>query len=158
MLERDFKQADELLGATGLAQLTLPTTVLELRWRQLQANPSLEPWLLCAIVHKETNSVVGNIGFHGMPNASYLAEFGLKGVEFGYTVVESERRKGFAKEASEALMRWACTEHGVKEFVLSISPNNVASIGLAIALGFENRLQYRHPDRGVENLFVLNMD
>ena len=35
------------------------------------------------------------------------------------------------------MIRWACAERGVETFVVSISPSNEASLGMAAKLGFE---------------------
>jgi RimJ/RimL family protein N-acetyltransferase len=80
--------------------------------------------------------MVGHIGFHSAPGAPYLKEFSPTAGEFGYTVFPSFRRNGFAREASVGLMRWAQASHGVKVFVVSIAPDNLASQALAAHLGF----------------------
>ena len=60
----------------------------------------------------------------------------LGAVEFGFTVFPAFRRRGYAREPSLALMRWARQIHGVTKFVLSIRPDNTASQALATQLGF----------------------
>lgn len=50
---------------------------------------------------------------------------------------ESERRRGYATESVLAMMAWAGEEHGVRRFLLSISPDNDPSLGLAGKLGFQ---------------------
>jgi ribosomal-protein-alanine N-acetyltransferase len=157
MLNEDYVRADDLLGAKGLSQLTLPRSIFELRLEQLVKNPKLENWLLRAIVLRETNEVVGNIGFHTTPDASYLLEQGLEGLEYGYSVIEQERRKGFAKEASRGLMKWAEKKHNVRMFVLSIGSDNVASRTLARSLEFTRLRNYEHPERGTEELYTCTV-
>jgi RimJ/RimL family protein N-acetyltransferase len=103
--------------------------------------------------------MVGHIGFHTSPGAAYLELFSPGAVEFGFTVFPPFRRRGYAREASLALMRWARYTHGVRKFVLSISPGNRASQSLAAQLGFvridshldevdglEDVLEYKCPD------------
>lgn len=155
MLEKDYACADELVGAKGLSRLPLEARVLELRLKQLVESPKLEQWLLRAIVLRESNEVIGNIGFHSAPDASYLLEEGLEGLEYGYHVLEGERRKGFAQEASCALMEQAFEQHCVTMFVLSIGPENAASNGLAQSMGFIKHMEYDHSDRGVEYIYTL---
>ena len=53
----------------------------------------------------------------------------------GYAVIERYRRQGFALEAIHGLARWASFVPGVTTLRLSISPTNVASLGLAVRLG-----------------------
>lgn len=110
--------------------------VLSLRLRQLDEDPSLEPWLLRAMVLPETRAMVGHIGFHTAPGPEYLEPYSPGAVEFGFTVYPPFRRQGYAREAAIAMMDWARRVHGVTSFVLCISPDNAASQGLAAQLGF----------------------
>ncbi len=105
---------------------------LVMRRKQMAADPSAAPWLLRAIVCRAGSRVAGLINFHGPPDAEGRAEL-------GYTVFEGYRRRGFATEAATAMMAWARQEHGIRRFLLSISPGNEASLGLAAKLGF-NRI------------------
>ena len=81
--------------------------------------------------------MIGVTGFHGRPGGEWLRDFAPDGVEFGYTIFEGDRRRGYAAEASEALVAWASKEHEVRSHVLSIGPDNEASIGVARRLGFD---------------------
>ena len=85
---------------------------------------------------REKGIAIGHIGFHDGPGAKYLEPFSPGAVEFGFTVYPAFRRQGFAREASIALMRWAVEVHGMRSFVMSIRPDNVASQTLASGLGF----------------------
>ena len=103
--------------------------VLGLRLQQLDADPTLQPWLLRAIVLHATQVMIGHIGFHEAPGAD-------RGGEFGFTVFPDYRRQGYAHEASLALMHWARESMGLTKFTLSISPENAPSQALAARLGF----------------------
>ncbi|MGH4120371.1 GNAT family N-acetyltransferase [Clostridium sp.] len=59
------------------------------------------------IVKKDNMRVVGDIGFHGKPNAEGE-------VEVGFGLVERERGKGFAFEALKAIVNWLSFQHSVK--------------------------------------------
>jgi RimJ/RimL family protein N-acetyltransferase len=74
-------------------------------------------------------------------------------VEFGFGVLEPWRRQGIATEASEAVMRWAGEQHQVQRFVLSISPDNVPSLGLAAKLGFRKVGSHIDEHDGPEDIF-----
>ena len=50
------------------------------------------------------------------------------------------------------------TNEDVSKFVLSIAPDNTASIGVARALGFNKHSEYVHQERGREALYVLDSD
>ena len=96
---------------------------------------------------------MGDIGFHAAPGHECLAELAPGGVEFGYGVMESYRRRGLATEAIEALMRWAREEHGVERFVVSISPENGPSLALAAKLGFRKIGSHMDEFDGPEDIF-----
>jgi RimJ/RimL family protein N-acetyltransferase len=127
-----------------------------LRLGQLEADPGLEPWLVRAMILRETRQLVGQIGCHTGPDPDYLRESAPGGVEFGFTVFEPFRRQGFAREASLALMDWARTEHGVTKFVVSISPENAPSLGLARSLGFRQVGEQMDEIDGLEWVFRLD--
>src|SRR5690606_4392165 len=105
--------------------------VLELRLRQLQGDPALQPWLLRAIGLRSAVQMIGHIGFHDAPGAEYLNAWCPGGVALGFSVFPAHRRKGYAREASAAMLGWAARAHPVTGFVLSIAPDNLPSQRLA---------------------------
>jgi RimJ/RimL family protein N-acetyltransferase len=136
-LDGDITGAGEALG------IILPAgwpesaaDLLALRLGQLETDPSLQPWLLRAMKHRETGLMIGHIGCHTGPGADYLIPFSPGGVEFGFTVFPEFRRQGYAREASIALMSWARQFQDVTNFVLSIRTDNIPSQALAAQLGF----------------------
>ncbi|MDP1592098.1 MAG: GNAT family protein [Prosthecobacter sp.] len=136
MLQQDLAEAERTLGCPLPDGLLDSTDVMALRLEQLEADPSLQPWLLRALVLREHRVMVGYIGFHTAPDAEYLQPYAPGGVEFGFTVYPPFLRQGYAREASKALMNWAHQVHGVTRFVMTIRPDNVASQALAAGLGF----------------------
>ena len=153
LLAGSFRKAGELLGIAALTDWDISGYAIELRLSQLEANPGLQPWLLRAISLRERALFVGHIGFHTAPGAEYLADLSPGGVEFGFGVLEPWRRQDIATEASEAMMRWAREEHQVQRFVLSISPDNVPSLGLAAKLGFRKIGSHVDELDGPEDIF-----
>ena len=136
MLRHDLAEAERILGFPLPEGLLDSTDVMALRLEQLEANPTLQPWLLRALVLREQRVAVGHIGFHTAPGADYLRPYAPGGVEFGFTVYAPFLRQGYAREASMALMHWAHQVHGVTRFVMTIRPDNVPSQALAAWLGF----------------------
>ncbi len=136
MLQHDLAEAERTLGCQLPDGLVDSTDVMALRLEQLEADPSLQSWLLRALVLREGRVMVGHIGFHTAPDAEYLQPYAPGGVEFGFTVYPPFLRQGYAREASKALMHWAHQVHGVTRFVMTIQPDNVASQALAAGLGF----------------------
>jgi RimJ/RimL family protein N-acetyltransferase len=136
MLRHDLAEAERILGFPLPDGLLDSTDVMALRLEQLESNPSLQPWLLRALVLRERRVMVGHIGFHTAPGADYLQPYAPNGVEFGFTVYAPFLRQGYAREASKALMQWAHQVHGVTRFVVTIRPDNAPSQALAAGLGF----------------------
>jgi len=120
-----------------------------LRLAQLRADPTLEPWLLRAIVVRNERVMAGHVGCHGPPDAD--------GVELGYTVFARHRRRGYAREAMLGLMGWAHDAHDVTRFVVSISPTNAASTALAAGLGFVRIGAHVDEADGPEDVFELRI-
>lgn len=149
--------------ASQLIGLSIPQDWLEAKWlmeirlEKMHSDPALELWLLRAIVVRETKTMIGYIGFHTLPGADYLKSYTPDGVEFGYTIFPAYRQMGFASEAAGALMEWATLEHGVKSFVLSISPANEPSLRLARKFGFRKIGSITDPEDGVEDVFLLEL-
>jgi ribosomal-protein-alanine N-acetyltransferase len=136
MLEERIDEAAQISGFSVPVDLLAAKDVLEMRLAQLESDPTLQPWLLRAMVLREARAMIGHIGFHTAPGPEYLRSFAPGAVEFGFEVYAPHLRQGYAREAAEALMSWAKEHHGVKKFVLSIRPDNAASQALAASLGF----------------------
>jgi ribosomal-protein-alanine N-acetyltransferase len=131
--------AHDLDAAAREIDATVPATLTEdlqdfLRYRlaQLEVDPSILPWLGRAMVmtdERGARRVIGSIGFHGAPDDQGR-------VEIGYRVEPEYRRRGFAREAVQAMFDWAASAHGIRRFVASISPTNSPSLQLAAGFGF----------------------
>jgi RimJ/RimL family protein N-acetyltransferase len=151
--ERD--EAARLIGAD--IPLDWPTSpeLLRLRLRQLRRDPGLEPWLLRAIVWRDAQRMVGHIGFHGAPGAAHLDAYAPHAAELGYTTFADARGRGIATEAARALMRWAYAE-GVRNFVVSIRPDNAPSLAIAQKLRFRRVGQHIDAEDGLEYVFLCS--
>jgi [ribosomal protein S5]-alanine N-acetyltransferase len=133
LVAHDLDAAAREIGAHVPESLTEDLQdFLRYRLAQLDVDPSILPWLGRAMVLTDedgTRRVVGSIGFHGAPD-----EQGR--VEVGYRVEPEYRRRGFAREAVQAMFDWAAAAHGIRRFVASISPTNAPSLQLAAGFGF----------------------
>lgn len=76
--------------------------------------------------------LAGVINLKGEPDADGR-------VEIGYEVVESQRRRGFAAEAAQALLGWCFRQPQVKAVLARTLPHNEISAHMLQRLGF-NRL------------------
>jgi RimJ/RimL family protein N-acetyltransferase len=104
------------------------------RREQIANDPSWAPWSLRAIVVREGATMVGFVNFHGPPGVNDTAT--PNAVELGWTVFPNHRKKGYATETARVLMEWAATEHGIRRFVSSTTPDNASSLRVHDKLGF----------------------
>ena len=132
-------------------QAAAPT--LRRRIAQIEGTPESAPFLVRAIIDPGAGRVVGRIGFHGPPGANELGA--PDALELGYWIEPASRRCGYAAEAIHGLLEWAGTEHAIRRFILSISPGNAASLGLARKLGFVEVGRHLDDEDGEELVFEL---
>jgi RimJ/RimL family protein N-acetyltransferase len=135
-IAHDRETVERILQLSVPPQWYEAQSLIRIRLQQMLDDHEYQPWSLRAISLRDRHVMVGYINFHTKPGAAYLLPFSHHGVEFGYTVFPQYRRHGYAREACLALMKWACADHGVSEFIVSISPENIPSRRLAEGLGF----------------------
>lgn len=153
-LARDRAEAGRLIDADVPADWPHLDGLLRLRLSQLHGDPTLEPWLLRAIVVNDGRCMVGHIGFHGAPGSAHLEPYAPYAAEFGYTVFPHARRLGYATEAARALMQWAERRHEVRNFVVSIRPDNTPSLTIAHKLAFRRVGEHIDEEEGLEHVFL----
>jgi RimJ/RimL family protein N-acetyltransferase len=124
-----------------------------LRLGQMQRDPSLQRWIVRALVLRDGREVVGHAGFHGPPGVNGKKDSAA--VEIGYKVFVPFRGRGLATEAATALIDWAREEHGVRRFILSIAPANAPSLAIAAKLGFVQTGEQWDEEDGLELVFEL---
>jgi RimJ/RimL family protein N-acetyltransferase len=153
LLEGRRREAEEQLG------LSLPDgwpdqrdePFLRLRLEQMQRDPGTQPWLVRALVLRGERQMVGHAGFHGPPGAHGLRP---GAVEVGYTVHAPFRGRGYATEATVALMEWA-EARGIRHFVASVGPSNEPSLAIVGKLGFVQTGDQWDEEDGLELVFEL---
>jgi RimJ/RimL family protein N-acetyltransferase len=151
-------EAERLLGASLPADWPDCADLLNLRLSQMEKDASYEPWSLRAMVLRDERVMVGHIGFHTAPGADYLEPYSPGAVEFGYTVYSPYCRRGYAREASLAMMGWAEQVHGIRKFIVSIRPDNIASQALAAQLGFVRIGSHIDEVDGLEEILELRRE
>ncbi len=155
-LAGDLRQAEQIIGLSLPVGWPHAPSSLLLRLKQLEAEPALQPWLIRAIALRCSGALIGNIGFHSAPGVDEILEAVSPGAaEFGYGVLPAFRRQGYAEEASRALMQWAVKNHGVTKFIVSISPDNIASQALAAKMGFVRIGSHIDEVDGLEEILQL---
>jgi RimJ/RimL family protein N-acetyltransferase len=100
----------------------------------------------------------GRIGFHSKPGPEDLRDVAADGMELGYAIGEPFRRRGFAREAALTLMRWAFEDHRQRCFILSIAPDNEASLAMAHSMGLREVGSHIDAEDGLELYFERRLD
>ena len=93
------------------------------------AGRSLEPYFAYVIVRLADGLAIGDVGFHGPPDADGA-------VEIGYALVPVARGSGLATEATGLLVAWACGQPGVRTSSARVDPANAPSRCVLERLGF----------------------
>ncbi len=129
--------------------------LIRLRLSQYRNDEAYRQWGLWAILEPDSRAMIGHIGFHTPPDPPYLKHYAEQAIELGFTVFPDYRSRGFATEAVTALVGWA-SERGVRRFILSISPDNVASSTIAERLGFKRIGRWQDEEDGAEDVYLLD--
>ncbi|MHB0880720.1 GNAT family N-acetyltransferase [Paenibacillus sp. SEL1] len=82
------------------------------------------------IVEKDTQEIVGGIGFLGDPDQNGK-------IEIGFATNESHRRKGYCYEAAQKLIEWSLNHEEVQIVTARCAPDNNSSKNLLLKLGFQ---------------------
>jgi RimJ/RimL family protein N-acetyltransferase len=80
----------------------------------------LGPFTTYLVMRRSDGAVVGDCGFHQVPDADGV-------VELGYGMADSARDRGYATEAIEALIGFALLQHGVRRVEAETTAGNAAS-------------------------------
>lgn len=94
------------------------------------------PWRMRVIVERSSNAVVGSINLKGPPTAAGDAEI-------GWGLIEDVRGRGYATEASAAVIKWAQEQPGVQSISATIPDDNYPSQRLAKRLGLSRTSETR---------------
>lgn len=111
------------LGPPPLMEELLP----QVRDR-LVADPASLGWWTWLAVERSSRRVTGALGFGGPPDAEGA-------VMIGYATYPGATRRGYASEATEALISWALTQPGVRRVCATIPPDNLPARRVAEKVG-----------------------
>lgn len=151
----DLATAARLAGCDFSGYPEAERSIAAIRLRDLEADPCYGPWSLRALRLKPDLRFVGHFNFHTRPDPEYLRDLAPGAVELGYFVLAEFRRRGIAEEAALGMMNWAAETHGIRRFVVSISPENAPSVAMARKLGFARIGGHVDEEDGYEDILAL---
>ena len=109
---------------------------------RLESATAADPWIDgFAMVHVASNTVIGSASFKGPPDADGV-------VEVAYGVVPSQQCRGYATEATAALVSYAFADSRVRVVRAHTLPRNEASARVLMKCGFARIGEVLDPDDG----------
>ncbi|MED1862332.1 GNAT family N-acetyltransferase [Fictibacillus nanhaiensis] len=102
--------------------------LIKIQKDKLQQNPEASAWGRIAI-HKETQTLIGEIGCKALPDENGK-------VEIGYGMVSEARNKGLATEMVIGFTKWLISQPDVKNISAECLVSNIASAKVLKKSGF----------------------
>lgn len=112
----------------------------------LRADPAHAEWPLWLMVLREEERPVGALG-------AGPAEEGV--VVIGYSVYPTDEGRGYATEATGAILRWALGRHGVERVRATIPGGSERSIRVAEKLGLRHVGEAVDPEAGPVRVYEI---
>ena len=126
-----FTECFGLPAAEGLRAFIVSDEVSPAWLARLHASAAADPWVHgFAVVHQESRSVIGNLGFKGPPDQEGM-------VEIAYGIVPTFQGRGYATEAVEAGVAFAFGNGRVCLVRAHTLPTPNASTRVLARCGFE---------------------
>ncbi|MBS4199150.1 GNAT family N-acetyltransferase [Bacillus sp. FJAT-49732] len=107
---------DELLSTISTEEYKIGPHI-KMFLEKLREDSTELGWGVWLVINKESNTIIGDIGFKGKPNSENT-------VEVGYGIIN----KGFATEALNEIINWAFTHDDVDKVVAECLHDNIPSI------------------------------
>jgi RimJ/RimL family protein N-acetyltransferase len=85
-------------------------------------------------IHREDGEVVGDVRFELLPYGRIRV---AREFEIGYSVARARRQRGYAVEATQAVIDWLFAEAGAEAVWAGCEARNVASARTLMRLGFQ---------------------
>ncbi|WP_163103196.1 GNAT family N-acetyltransferase [Peribacillus alkalitolerans] len=101
---------------------------IDMHLKELTLNPTTLGWGVWLVLLKDTNQVIGDIGFKGKPDHQGK-------VEIGYGIAPTSQRNGYATEAVNGLIHHAFSTGKVVKVVAECLKDNIASIKVLEKVG-----------------------
>ena len=95
---------------------------------RIPSSPNIpDTWFQLAIVNKNENTLIGDIGIHFLEDNAQI--------EIGYTLAPSYQGKGYAIETLKAVLNYLFSDLKKHRVTASVDPSNIKSIRLLEKLG-----------------------
>jgi RimJ/RimL family protein N-acetyltransferase len=94
-------------------------------------------WFQVAIVHKETNKAIGDIGLHFIDSEPHQE------VEIGYTLSPLFHKQGIATEAVQEIISFLFNKLQKHRIIASVDPLNSPSFRMLEKLGFRKEAHFK---------------
>ena len=138
-----FEQAIGLPAAKGLGDFMRSDDVSPAWLARLRASQDPDPWRHgFAVVHRETQLVIGSAAFKGPPDDAGE-------VEIAYGIVPDYEGRGYATEAAAALVAFAFESDDVKRVRAHTLPAANASTRVLTKCGFKYTGEVVDPEDGL---------
>ena len=125
LLEQPIEQQLKFLGYNNMELLEIE--LVRIKKANAKGYTDLKKWDL---ILKESNTTIGNCGFHNWISKHERAEM-------GYILFEDYRGKGYMNEALTSIINYGFHEMNLNRIEAFISPDNSPSINLIERLNFE---------------------
>lgn len=108
---------------------TLPKIINNLS--AVESPTGFESWM---IIKNDSCEIIGDAGFKGYNSIN-------GSIDLGYGIIKEERKKGYAEEATQELIKWAFSTGWIKLITAECSMDNLSSMKLLDKLEFKKSKQ-----------------
>jgi RimJ/RimL family protein N-acetyltransferase len=138
-----YEQRSGLKPANGLRDFIVSDDVSPEWLATLENAAGADPWRFgFAVVHRETELVIGTAGLTGPPDVD-------KAVEIAYGIVPEYQGRGYATEAAAAVIAWVVQNGSVTTLRAHTLPERNASSRVLEKCGFRQVGEMDHPTDGL---------
>jgi [ribosomal protein S5]-alanine N-acetyltransferase len=138
-----FEVRSGLRAADGLRDFLVSDEVSPAWLAQLRASLAVDPWVHgFAVIDRESGGVIGTAGFKGPPDENGM-------VEIAYAIAPGHQGRGYATEATTALLAFAFGSGRVRLVRAHTLPGPNASTRVLTKCGFESIGEVFDPDDGL---------
>lgn len=100
-------------------------------YTEMKRIPGREEWACdWSIIRKSDQTMIGGVGFKGVPDSKGI-------VEIGYGIDEAYQNQGYATEAVKVMLAWALAQEDVLCVQAQTDPNNMKSQKVLKKNGFQ---------------------